>query len=94
MTSGANTITGAIVGSEVTSDADIIANLLYIAISTDDYIISSPKSEGINDSVFPYGKVLANDSMSGVITLSQNARRSFYGDMPLFVKGAISGTAP
>ena len=94
MTSGANTITGAIVGSEVTSDADIIANLLYIAISTDDYIISSPKSEGINDSVFPYGKVLAKDSMTGVITLSQNARRSFYGDMPLFVKGAISGTAP
>jgi hypothetical protein len=94
MTSGAATITGAIVGSEATSDADIIANQLFLAVSTGDYVISSPKAEGINDSVFPYGKVSAVNSTTGVITLSQNARRNFYGDIPLFIKGSISGTAP
>jgi len=92
--SGAATLTCGICGSEATTDSDIASNTLFLPLATTDYIISTTKAQSPQDSVYPYGQVSSANSTTGVITLSENARRNYYGDVQLFVKGAITGTAP
>lgn len=62
-------------------------NFMTLPVEVDDYLISSAKSQSAVDSVFPkFSKVTVSNPNTGAITVNQNARRSYYGETPLFVK--------
>lgn len=62
-------------------------NFMTLPVEVDDYLISSALSQSAVDSVFPkFSKVTVSNPNTGAITVNQNARRSYYGETPLFVK--------
>ena len=62
-------------------------NYMTLPVEVDDYLISSAISQSAVDSVFPkFSKVTASNPNTGAVTVNQNARRSYYGETPLFVK--------
>lgn len=82
-TSGSGAVSLRQNGSETT----VANNFLPAAVG--DYLISSAASQGPADSVFPQTKVTAANQGNGAYTLDQNARRSYYGDTPMFIKGTL-----
>ena len=80
-TSGSGNIDLKICGNETN------VNFMTLPVEVDDYLISSAISQSAADSVFPkFSKVTVSNINTGAVTLNQNARRSYYGETPLFVK--------
>ena len=67
---------------------DTVAYAFYVA-GVGDYLISSSLSQGVADSVFPQTKIAAVNTGNGSVTVDQNARRAYFGEAPLFVKGTL-----
>lgn len=80
-TSGSGSITHKICGDESN------VNFMVLPVEVNDYLISSNRSQSALDSVFPkFSKVTAVNVNNGSVTVDQNARRSYYGEAPLYIK--------
>ena len=80
-TSASGAVTHLICGNETA------VNFMIQPIAVNDYMISNSASQSALDSVFPkFSKVTAVNINTGSVTINQNARRSYYGETPLYVK--------
>jgi hypothetical protein len=69
------------------TEASVSYNFLPVGVG--DYLISSTLSQNAADSVFPQTKITAINQGNGPTTLDQNARHSYYGETPRFVRGTL-----
>lgn len=80
-TAASGAVTHAICGDETA------VNFMLMPVAVNDYLITSKRAQSPVESVFPaFSKVTASNVNTGAVTLNKNARRSFYGDTPLYVK--------
>ena len=81
-TSGTGTISWLICGTETNVTS------MTLAARVDDYLISSNQSQSVADSTFPsFTKITVASPNGGNYTVSNNARRTYFGETLLVVRG-------